>query len=80
MTRTAMTAFALALLIATGCAGPMTTSRTAKPFNVVEVGIPDLRQALAEGRVTSRQLVVEYLTRIAFEQATRRRIPPPATP
>jgi amidase len=34
------------------------------PFNVVEAGIPELQQALAEGRVTSRQLVLAYLARI----------------
>src|SRR5262245_60690136 len=36
------------------------------PFPLVEVGIPELQQAMSEGRVTSRQLVVEYLTRIAL--------------
>jgi len=57
----------LALLAATGCAGRMTAARLAgQPFDVVEVGIPELQGALAEGRITSRQLVVEYLTRIAL--------------
>src|SRR4029453_7411715 len=37
-----------------------------KPFNVVETGILELQKALADGRLTSRQLVVEYLTRIAI--------------
>jgi Asp-tRNA(Asn)/Glu-tRNA(Gln) amidotransferase A subunit family amidase len=50
---------ALAALLATGCARPMS-------FNVVETGIPEMRQALSDGRLTSRQLVVEYLTRIAL--------------
>jgi amidase len=54
---------ALALIAATGCARPMATFQ---PFGVVEVGIPELRKAMTEGRVTSRQLVVEYLTRIAL--------------
>jgi amidase len=51
----------LVLLIAlAGCA-----HRPAEaPFNVVEAGIPDLQQALADGRVTSRQLVLAYLARI----------------
>jgi amidase len=35
------------------------------PFNVVEVGIPKMREALARNRVTSRELVQQYLTRIA---------------
>src|SRR5262245_24585309 len=39
---------------------------TPAPFGVVEVGIPELQKAMTEGRVTSRQLVVEYLTRIAL--------------
>ena len=37
-------------------------------FSVVETGIPELQQALAEGRVTSRQLVLEYLARIGMHQ------------
>jgi amidase len=59
---------ALAVLMVTGYAGPMSTamSPTAGPFNVVEAGIPDIQQALTEGRLTSRQLVVEYLTRTAL--------------
>ncbi len=38
-------------------------------FNVVETGIPELQQALAEGRVTSRQLVLKYLARIGVHQS-----------
>ena len=34
------------------------------PFDVVEAGIPELRRALARGRVTSVQLVQAYLARI----------------
>jgi hypothetical protein len=37
----------------------------AKPFTVVETGIPEIRAALESGRVTSRQLVSQYLARIA---------------
>jgi amidase len=36
------------------------------PFPVAEVGIPELRAALAAGRTTSRELVTQYLTRIAL--------------
>ena len=54
---------ALALIAATGCARPMATFQ---PFGVVEAGIPELQKAMIEGRVTSRQLVVKYLTRIAL--------------
>jgi amidase len=67
MTRAGAAAFALAVLMATGCAGPMAgASLAGRPFNVVETGIPELQKALAEGRVTSRQLTLEYLTRIAL--------------
>jgi amidase len=52
----------IAALIATGCA----TAGPPRPFNVVETGIPELRQALSDGRLTSRQLVLEYLTRVAL--------------
>src|SRR3954470_4242374 len=36
------------------------------PFNVVEAGIPEMRSAMESGRVTSRDLVVQYLTRIGL--------------
>jgi amidase len=38
----------------------------AQPFNVVEAGISDMRTALEQHRVTSRELVTQYLTRIAL--------------
>lgn len=67
MTRSASALFALSVLIAAGCAGPMSaTSRATRPFNVVEAGIADLQRAMTEGRVTSRQLASEYLVRIAL--------------
>jgi amidase len=65
MTRAAVPLVLLAMIVLTGCA----TSKApppAMPFTVVEAGIPDLQTALAGGRVTSRQLVVEYLTRIGL--------------
>lgn len=37
-----------------------------KPFNVVEAGIPEMRAALEQKKITSRELVVLYLTRIAM--------------
>jgi amidase len=55
------------LVATTGCAGRLGRPALAgQPFDVVETGIPELQKALAEGRITSRQLVVEYLTRIAL--------------
>src|SRR5438067_13838653 len=35
-------------------------------FNVVEAGIPEIQAALKSGRLTSRQLVIQYLTRIGL--------------
>src|SRR5262245_66526024 len=35
-------------------------------FTVVEATIPQMQKAMEEGRVTSRDLVVQYLTRIAL--------------
>ena len=44
----------------------LATSAVAKqPFNIVEATIPDMQAALKSGRVTSRELVQQYLIRIA---------------
>jgi amidase len=37
-----------------------------QPFNVVEAGIPAMRTAMEQGRLTSRELVTQYLVRIAL--------------
>ena len=67
MTRVRVPLFGLALVaMAMGCAAPMAARPPAPPFNVVETGIPDLQRAMAEGRVTSRQITIEYLIRIAL--------------
>ena len=65
MSRRIVFLLTLGFVVSTGCARPMATA-THVPFGVVEVGIPELQKAMTEGRVTSRQLVVEYLTRIAL--------------
>jgi len=36
------------------------------PFSVVEATIPEMRAAMEQGRTTSRDMVVQYLTRIAM--------------
>ena len=41
------------------------TKPAPKPFNVVEASIPQMQAAMQQGRITSRQLVTQYLTRIA---------------
>src|ERR1043165_4404861 len=38
----------------------------AAPFNVVEASIADMRTALEQRRTTSRELVLQYLSRIAL--------------
>jgi amidase len=42
----------------------------AQTFNVVEATIPQMQDALAHKRVTSRQLVTQYLVRIALYDRT----------
>ncbi len=37
-----------------------------QPFSVVEATIADMRAAMEQGRISSRQLVLQYLTRIAM--------------
>src|SRR5205823_13594614 len=41
------------------------TKAKAVPFNVVEASIADMQAALKDGRVTSHELVQQYLVRIA---------------
>src|SRR5436309_6946460 len=41
-------------------------STSHKPFTVVEATIPEMRAAMEQGRVTSHELVRQYLTRIAM--------------
>ena len=55
---------ALAVLFPlTGSAAP--PRKPAPPFTVVEATIPQMQEALRQGRVTSRELVLQYLARIA---------------
>ena len=63
---------AAALPTAAGAqATPRTAAAPVKPlFNVVEASIPQLQAALAEGRVSSRELVLLYLARIATHEHT----------
>lgn len=51
--------YAIALLFA------LNLSAATKPFSVVEATIPEMQQALKDGRVTSRELVLQSLVRIA---------------
>jgi amidase len=42
-----------------------TTATSKRPFTVVEATIPEMRTAMEQGRVTSKELVRQYLLRIA---------------
>jgi amidase len=52
------------------CSGAATPAKpaasAAKPFTVVEATIPEMEKAMADGRVTSHELVEQYLTRIGM--------------
>lgn len=64
-----MKPFAIAVMLATvavsACA-PAPAPPPAAPFSVVEATIPDMQKAMQDGRVTSRQIVEQYLVRIAL--------------
>ena len=51
---------ALLFLAATAAA------KDSKPFSVVEATIPEMQAAMKAGRITSRDIVLQYLTRIAM--------------
>jgi amidase len=59
-----LVALALAT-VATAVAAQSTTTRPSS-FSVVEATIPEMQRAMQERRVTSRELVTQYLTRIAL--------------
>src|SRR5687768_5738787 len=59
---TLMLAIALA---ASACSRAPESAATAKKFTIVEATIPDMRRAMEDGTVTSRELVVQSLARIA---------------
>src|SRR4051812_38370114 len=54
----------LALALASATATSIAKEQP-KPFSVVEASIPEMQAALKAGRVTSRELVTQYLLRIA---------------
>src|SRR5437588_8285542 len=45
---------------------PHTLNRAQRSFTVVEATIPEMQAAMRAGQVTSRELVLQYLTRIAL--------------
>jgi amidase len=64
-----LASLALGLAIATLTISAQTKRAAApaahKSFSIVEATIPDMRAAMEQGRLTSRELVRQYLTRIA---------------
>ena len=54
----------LALATLAACGG--NSQPPAPPFSVVEATIPDMQRAMQEDRVTARQIVEQYLMRIAL--------------
>jgi len=63
-----MKPFLLALFLATGLLGACAPAPAppAAPFSVVEATIPDMQKAMQDGRITSRQIVEQYLQRIGL--------------
>jgi len=55
-----------AAAVALGAQNRRSDPSVGPPFSVVEATIPQLRAAMEQGRVTSREIVVHYLTRIAI--------------
>jgi amidase len=53
-------------LVIAGVAAATTSDGAPPPFSVVETSIADLRKALEQGRTTSREIVQQYLMRMAL--------------
>jgi amidase len=63
----------VSVLLILAAAGIMSLNRSRRaessrrqPFKVVEATIPQIRDAMEQGRTTSREIVLQYLTRIAI--------------
>jgi amidase len=54
------------ILVAAAIAAIPTISAQSRSFSVVEATIPEMQKAMKDGRVTSRQIVEQYLVRIAL--------------
>ena len=57
--------FVAILAVALSAQTPRRAAAPAKPFHLVEATIPEMRAAMASGRLTSRALVSQYLVRLA---------------
>jgi amidase len=65
MKPTVLRALALAMLLSSGAQAQRAPTSRPAPFTVVEASIADLKSALEQKRITSREIVLQYLTRIA---------------
>src|SRR3989475_8689136 len=54
------------ILVETGVLSAVAQGRRGSGFTVVEATIPEMQAAMKKGKVTSRELVLQYLTRIAI--------------
>src|SRR5258708_2525465 len=54
------------LTVALSAQAPRRAAAPAKPFHIVEATIAEMREAMASGRLTSRQLVSQYLMRLGL--------------
>ena len=57
---------AILSVLLSAAAPAMAQSKSAVPFQIVEATIPEMQAAMKEGRVTSRELVLAHLARIAI--------------
>ena len=57
--------FVAILAVALSAQTPHRAAAPAKPFHLIEATIPEMRAAMASGRLTSRALVSQYLVRLA---------------
>jgi amidase len=56
----------ISLVVAASSLHGQSNTVAKQPFSVIEASIPQMQAAMQEGRLTSRQLVTQYLTRIAI--------------
>ena len=54
------------LAVALSAQSPRRAAAPAKPFHIVEATIPEMRAAMASGRLTSRAIVSQYLARLGM--------------
>jgi len=58
--------FSAALLLILTSNQPLSAATNDQPFTVLEANIPEMQQAMESGQMTSRELVEQYLIRIAL--------------